>query len=513
MSTLAPALQPPQNSQTANEPAASWILDARTGWWVFLVLALLVWLPRMIFRGFWVDEAGTFVMAHKGITAAIRETSAWPGQSILYSVIASLFCINSGPLREFLLRLPSALGAVGAAYFVYRLAEAGIGRAAGFLAIVAFILNPLTLQLGTQARPYGLALGAAAASTWFLYRYESTGSRRDLAAYIATSTLVIYFHYFFAAIFAAHVLYALYGSSSGKRTVRWLELIGAYLLIGLFATPLIPHIRLLFVQAHALHLPGPSVLTVLGNIIPVLLVFGLFLSALIIQFLFPSFAKGELMIPRELILLGILLWLLGPVLSYAISLATPYKIYVQRYVSYTTIGQALLFAYAGWFIFESRIARAWILLAVVLSTASPLSIAQSRHPGEEDLRPMMRVIRDESSNGSLPPVFFCSPLPESNAADWKGGIATTHFYAPFVAYPMPNKLLPLPYRLDRPAREEVNRRIDSELKNYREVLFVTHGTNSDTWIPWMVSRMAQSGFDSRIEPAGAYVAVVFRRQP
>jgi hypothetical protein len=510
MSTLARSVQQPETDSSFAKTVPAWISDFRVSWLVFGILAALIWVPRMAFRGFWVDEAGTFWMASNGPIAAIQKTWHWPGQSILYSVIASFFCLSTGPLRELVLRLPSALGMAVSAYFVYKLAESAVGKNAGFLGVVLLTFNPLSLQLGCEARPYALALGAAAASTWFIYSYLQTGRRSNLAAYIAVCTAVVYLHYFFVVVFGAQLLYAVYVSTTGRRSARWIPLLGSYLVVAMLATPLIAHFRLLFNQAHTLPLPRISVWEVLADLMPVLLVFGLFLSALVVQFLVPASANRTVSVRRSILVLGGSLWLFGPVVLYLVSVVSKIQIYAPRYVAYLIIGEALLFAYAGWFTFESQIVRAWVLLAVLFSTASPLSMARSRQSGEEDLRPVMQLIRAESSKGNLPPVFFCSPLPESNSLNWKSGLAT-YLYAGFVAYPMPNQLLPLPYRLDKDAKQSISNRIDTGLKNAVEVLFITHDSTSGSWIPWMTAQMSKARFEPHIENSGAYVIVIFRR--
>ena len=65
-----------------------------------LLLAVPLYLPRLL-RSFWVDEAGTYWMAYEGLASAIEKCSHWPGQSILYGAIASLFCLDvEGPWRD-----------------------------------------------------------------------------------------------------------------------------------------------------------------------------------------------------------------------------------------------------------------------------------------------------------------------------------------------------------------------------------------------------------------------------
>src|SRR3954451_6762838 len=67
---------------------------ATTAMWIVLgVLVALIWGPRLL-RSFWVDEAGTYWMAMGGPIAAIQKSWHWPGQSVLYSVVESFFCLK-----------------------------------------------------------------------------------------------------------------------------------------------------------------------------------------------------------------------------------------------------------------------------------------------------------------------------------------------------------------------------------------------------------------------------------
>ena len=168
---------------------------------MFLTLAALVaYLPPLL-RSLWVDEAGTYWMVSHGPLAAIQRTSHWPGQSILFAVITSLFCFDGSPFRDMLLRVPALLGAVMAGYFLYRFAEDAFGKGAGRIAAVLFAFSPSTIELATHAVPYTLAMAAASASCWTLYRWTCSRQNRWISGYIISSTLVIYFHYLFSLIF------------------------------------------------------------------------------------------------------------------------------------------------------------------------------------------------------------------------------------------------------------------------------------------------------------------------
>jgi hypothetical protein len=514
MRTLPNLQQLPADVEDSSRSLIGALTRRRTIWILFSILVVLVWGPRL-FRSFWVDEAGTFWMAHDGLVAAIQKTWHWPGQSILYSAIASFFCLNGGPLREFVLRIPSVLGVAAAGYFLYRLAENAIGLGAGLVAVIILAFHPDIVPLATEARPYGLALGAVAASCWYLYRYIQTGLRKDLAAYVVASALIVYLQYLFAMIFCAQFFYLLYIFFTARRTdrrmARWVEMLAAYLTIGLLCLPLFPHMRLLLHEAHTLPLAiSPAIVDLLDKLLAPYIAFGLFLAAFLVQFLFPASLRGPTALKRPFIVLTLGWWLFAPVLFFAVTAVSPMRVFVPRYISYSALAQVLLLAHAGWCVLDSRAARTWAIVGVLLSTASPLSIAFGRARGVEELRPFMRIIRTESAKGVPPPVFFCSPLPESNFYNWRAGVAASYLYAPFVAYPVPNEFLPLPYRLTDEVKEHISRVINTELIDKPEVLFITHQTLVNSWMPWMLQRMKEAGFDAKVEQPNAYTVIIFR---
>jgi Dolichyl-phosphate-mannose-protein mannosyltransferase len=482
----------------------------RAFWITLAILWACVWLPRL-FRSFWIDEAGTFWMAHEGPLAAIQKTWHWPGQSVLYAAIASLFTLNGGPLREFVLRLPTLVGIGVAAYFLFRLAEDGIGKAAGRIALTIFLLYPGTLQLGIQARPYGLALGAVVASCWALYEWIKTRERRFLATYTVASALVIYLHYFFAAVFVSQLLYVLYVFGFERRNVKWNELAASCLAVGLLAAPLIPHLRLLWHEKNTLPFtPAPTVIDLTQAILPPLIAFGTFVAGLLVQLLMPGTVVRARPLPRSFFLLLFCWSMLVPALFFVASVVSPMRVFVPRYLSSAIPAQALLIAYAGYSTFGAVSGQIWALAAVLLTTASPIAIWEGHKPGLEALKPVMEIIHAES-NASAPPVFFSSPLPESNFYNWRSGLtAESYLYAAFVAYPIKNKLLPLPYRLTPDAQSYVSEKLQTDIAQEREVLFITHEKD---WEPWMIARMKEAGFEAVVQQPNIYTVIIFRRPP
>jgi len=460
-----------------------------------------VWGPRLV-RSFWADEAGTYWMAHEGLIRAVQKTWHWPGQSILYSAIASFFCFGEPPLRDVLLRVPSLVGIAAAAYFVYRIAERRIGDRAGLVAVSLFVFHPGVIDNGFLARPYALGMAAVAASFWALDEWETSRGRRHLLCYAAASILVIYLHYFFAAILGIQALYLLFVFFVEGRRHRAGEAFLAGAGIALSVVPLIPHLQLLVGQRHILPFTGPpSRADVAASLAPPLLIAGLLIAGSILSLVWPAQRRGRMRLDRRFLLLLTAWWLVGPLLFMTVSKVTTMRIFVPRYLAFSLPAQALLFAYLGYRLFGAAGARVWALAGVVLFAGNPIVALR----GHDELLPVIRLIRAEAKV----PVFFPSLLQESLYYDWRvGNRADSYLFAPLVAYPIDNELLPIPVTTTEDAKAYVDEMVDSKLRGKSEVLFVEY---KGLWEPWIQDRMRRAGFQATAREVGNFSFFVFRR--
>jgi hypothetical protein len=180
------------------------------------------------------------------------------------------------------------------------------------------------------------------------------------------------------------------------------------------------------------------------------------------------------------------------------------RIFVPRYLAFSLPAQGLLFAYLGYRLFGGAGARVWALGAVVLFAANPIVALRGMH-GTDELLPVIRLIRAEAKV----PVFFPSLLQESLFYDWRAGNRPeSYLFAPLVAYPIGNPLLPLPVTTTDEAKAYVDQMVDTELSGKSEVLFVEY---LELWEPWIVDRMRRAGFHATVQTAGNFNLFVFRR--
>jgi mannosyltransferase len=307
-----------------------------------------VWGPRF-FHSFWVDEAGTFWMAHEGMAQALQKTQHWPGQSVLFAMIESWFCRGVPPLRDAMLRIPSLAGIAAATYFLYRIAERAIGHGSGLVASVLFLFHPGIMAVGYQARPYALGIAAVNGSCWALIEWSTHRSRRYLLWHAGCSVLVIYFHDFFSAIFAVHVLYLGYIFLVDRQRYRWPEVVGALGIVVLSILPLAPHLRLLISERHTLpYMAPPSLTDLTDSLAPSSLLAGVLVAGVVLSLICPGIARRRKVVPISLWWLLAAWWLMSTLLFFTASRATSMQIFVPRYLAFSFAAQSLLLAGFAW---------------------------------------------------------------------------------------------------------------------------------------------------------------------
>ncbi|HVL56921.1 MAG TPA: glycosyltransferase family 39 protein [Burkholderiaceae bacterium] len=123
------------------------------------VIAILVGL-RLVFVGqpaVWIDEA--FSLYHARHSLASLWGTGWQLESSppLYYTLLWLWTHGFGT-AEWAARLLSALMACGAAWFVFRAADAIAGRTAALVAAALFACHPLVFHYSLEIRPYPLQM-------------------------------------------------------------------------------------------------------------------------------------------------------------------------------------------------------------------------------------------------------------------------------------------------------------------------------------------------------------------
>ena len=471
-------------------------------------LIAAVWFPLLL-RSFWLDEAGTYFVAHKGWRFAFGQSLRSPGQSILYGVLTSLFCVTSGPLKELSLRFPSLLGVAVAAYLLYRFAERMLGKGAGIVALSVFLTDPQVIRSGANARPYALAMCTVVGCCWAFWEWQQTASRRALALFVLCSAGVVYLHYLFVVILIVPAAFAAYGVARGRHP-QWPWTAVAFGAIVIAAIPLAQHMRLLAAQSSALSFAAhPTFKDLLDVLAPLPLVLAAACSARLV--LVPGPGRGPRPgLPEEALVYIILWWAAVPLIFFLLAVWSPYAVFVTRYVSSARPAISLLVAGLAALTFSVSGRKKFSLAVVAVMCIRPETVWSYRHIGHMELRPALDLVQ-RLSPGSTTPLIVTSGLAESNLQDWEGGTkACPHLAAPLIAYPVSNPLYLLPWRLDDRARAFVKRKVEGELRLANTILLLS--TTSGETIPWVRSYLQSHGYDGEIREVNYYAVAIFRKR-
>jgi hypothetical protein len=280
------------------------------------------------------------------------------------------FVVRVLPVAPWSLRLPSLLAGLACVAALYALGRRSAGPGTGLAAALFAAVDPAQVAVSTMARPYALANLACVLS--FLALLGILDARRASAvilaalgyglalAFIATLNPVLLLVVPAQAILVAHAV-AVRAEGARPRALAWLA---GCLLAGLLFWPQAPYLRELraFYQQHREYLAcfGP----------PQLLFFVLhnfpYLLALPLGALALADARSRQGLAEGAAWLGAL-WLAVPQVAAALAYyLSGQSVCLSRYLSYTTLGGALLLGHLTGLI-RGRATRLVALAGVVLA--------------------------------------------------------------------------------------------------------------------------------------------------
>ncbi len=197
---------------------------------LLVLAALAVRCIRLGHEPLWVDEGFSVGWTQLGIRfmagAGRHLESNPPG----YYVLLRLWTEITGS-SDTVVRLPSAVCSAATAAFVYLLGRRAMGRRAGLLAALMFIVDPFSLYLAQEARSYALLGLLEAAMLLPLVsaldrRHPGDAGRGALIAYTLLASAAVYVHFtavlFVGACFVAVAFDLLVsGTALTRRIVPW----------------------------------------------------------------------------------------------------------------------------------------------------------------------------------------------------------------------------------------------------------------------------------------------------
>ncbi|MGB9072186.1 MAG: glycosyltransferase family 39 protein [Terriglobales bacterium] len=469
-----------------------------------------LWIMPMT-ASLWLDETTTYWTACKGMSAAISRSQFWPGQNVLYSLIAAL-ALRLGGNSEFALRFPSLLAALATIWLLFRLGTRLLDRETGLLAVVVFVSLQEMSETAANARPYAIALLLVVGSMLQLVRWLDTGRARNLLGYVILTAAIPYFHYLFATVFVVHTAYALY-RSRGEVRVRLARLVAAVAMVGILLSPLIWNaIHGNHISAASSFLPTPDFERFVSSLMPAVLGAGIFAGLLLGYVWFRQVSAGERLEASPETALLLICWLVIPIVAcFTVSRLTGFKIFVSRYYLPAFPALALLVA---WGIRSLLPGKIRVCVAGGIVAAALLSFGTHHfwvNPHLEDWRAAAQTIRAAGVDGNTP-VLVRTGLIETAKPTWSLDLdRDSPLLAPLSRYPIPGRIILVPALLNDDSVRYMNEVSSQILEPASEFLCVTRDVG-DAFQPWLSGRFSGKGFAvSKMGHADGVSVFRFRR--
>ena len=172
-------------------------------------LAAALNLYRIGAPSLWFDEILSVERAGQPLSVLWRIVNASQPNMALYYFLLHYWLALTARLgflpTEAIVRLPSALFAVGASVLLFLLARRFLGLAGGVIAAVLYICNDFQLIYAQETRAYALQLLFVVAGWYALLTALTCERRRRLwfVGYVCAMTLAVYTHYFSLLILLA----------------------------------------------------------------------------------------------------------------------------------------------------------------------------------------------------------------------------------------------------------------------------------------------------------------------
>jgi mannosyltransferase len=206
-------------------------------------------------KSFWEDEGSSWAFAQGSLSNlkhAVLHVD--PNMTLYYGLLHLWLHVADS---EGAIRALSGIFAVLTVPVIYLLGDRLFGPIAGALAAITFAVNAFVVEYAQEARSYSLVTLLVTLSSYFFVSELLHPSRWTRAAYVATSVLAMYAHFFAIWILLVQLLTLLFFRRDVLLTRRWLSVVAA---IGLGYLPAAAQIAR-FGHANIGWIPRPTLRT------------------------------------------------------------------------------------------------------------------------------------------------------------------------------------------------------------------------------------------------------------
>lgn len=167
-------------------------------------------------QSYWLDEAATVNLLHKGFGDMISGVSAGESTPPLYYIVAWLWSQVFGT-GEVALRSLSALFGTAVIPVAYLLGRRIAGRHAGLIAAALCAFNPLLVWYSQEARSYSLLVLLTGLTLLAMLNVVERPSNRGVAIWAVVSILAVATHYFAGFLIGAEAVWMVWRSEARTR--------------------------------------------------------------------------------------------------------------------------------------------------------------------------------------------------------------------------------------------------------------------------------------------------------
>jgi hypothetical protein len=445
-----------------------------------VIVSLSVWFLA-VRAPLWLDETASYWSISGGfrqIWARSVEINSFPAYFYILWLTNAVF---GG--KEVVLRIPSILAMLAAAYVFYLCARELFARDVALVATVLFILDGRVVFAAIDVRPYAFALLITNLAIFSFIRWSKTKKVSDAALLGISSAGIFYFHYLFGCIVAAFAIAYIID----RWRLPFTEIRQLGVAVGCFALLMVPVFSRLWYlhQTRNTHIFAdvPTFTLFRQALSPGVVPF-VFLGVVFVAALTRKLSTPDGRSVRQFIMCATLA-LVPSVILYAVSVTTPLHVFIDRYEAVAVPGIALCWAWI-FSLIDSRLLRVLGCVVLVIWSAyqnytSPMA---SIH-GYSWKYALEFADANAAQDGS--PLVICSDLPEADFQSMPTGPASESvLFAPLSYYKVRATIVPMPRALNEQAQIIGRRFLLRTALNHERFLALGFGPSYPT-LDWFAS--------------------------
>ncbi len=459
-------------------------------WVLSIIAAISLWvLP--LHSHLWLDETGSYWIIKDGFSQVIPRCMHWP-QSILYSLLLCSVKTVFGA-SEVALRLPSVVCMGASAFLLYKLALQLFDAAVAWIAVTFFVLLHPVAHAAADARPYALGLLAMMTATLLLIRWMDSRRWVYAVTYGLAAAAMIHAHYFaFGSALCVQILYVAYRWWHGERPATS-QVVAIVLVFAASVAPLGPQF-LFLQQTRASHVFGvtPDYDALLGKLCPFYFAISI-IAGLVVTWLWRRNVSLRFRTYSSSALFLVLCWWLLPVLvGFLISVATPNKMFTDRYMISYTPGLSLSLALLVRSV-EPVIARRVIIALSALFVAGGLFVTNHIwHHSNDDWGAALNFVQAGTVQDGAP-VLICSQYVESDFMDWRAlPLNQNVLFSPLSYYRVDANFVPLPSDFRPELPDYLDRFVSQTARRYSHFMLVSDRGSLPPFVYWLQGRLGKN---------------------